>query len=394
MLFVPPRHGKSELATVRYPIYRLSLDPTIRVIVAAYNSEIAERFSRKSRRIARDIRLPISDERKAVGDWETTVGGGYRAVGVGGGVTSLGGDLIVIDDPIKSREEAESPAYQERVYEWYKDDLYTRLEPDGAMLLINTRWHEKDLAGQILASEDGPNWTVVNLPALAEENDPLDRPLGAALCPERYDETALASIKQVLGERSFHALYQGSPRPREGALFKRHWFEIVEAAPARAHKVRFWDLAATEGGGDWTVGVRISKASDGMYYIEHVERGQWSPGPRDNTILSVAKTDGRAVHIRLEEEGGSAGKSQSLALIKMLAGFAVKAIRPTGSKEIRAMAMASQAEVGNIKIVKGPWNEAFLSELVSFPTGAHDDQVDAASGAFNALAAFFLVQIS
>ena len=148
MLFVPPRHGKSEQTTIRYPTWRLERDPTLRVIVGAYNQILANKFSRKARRIAVQ-RLDLSAERVAVEDWETAQGGGFRVVGVGGGITGQGGDLIIIDDPVKNREEANSQAYRDRVWEWYTDDLYTRLEPGGAIILIMTRWHEDDLAGRI-----------------------------------------------------------------------------------------------------------------------------------------------------------------------------------------------------------------------------------------------------
>src|SRR5690606_22580988 len=132
MIFLPPRHGKSELVTVRYAAWRLEQDPTLPIIVAAYNHTLAQRFSRKIRRIVRE-RMALSDERSAVDEWETTEGGGVRAVGVGGGVTGMGSRLIIIDDPVKSRAEADSPAYRERVWEWYTNDLYTRREPGAAI---------------------------------------------------------------------------------------------------------------------------------------------------------------------------------------------------------------------------------------------------------------------
>ncbi|NLE76759.1 MAG: terminase, partial [Chloroflexi bacterium] len=211
MLFLPPRHGKSELVTVRYPVWRLAHEPGLRVIVGAYNQTLANKFSRKARRVAQGAGLRLSPERSAVEDWELARGGSLRAVGVGGGITGQGGDLIVIDDPVKSREEANSEAYRERVFDWYTDDLYTRLEPGGAAILIMTRWHEDDLAGRILRSEDGPNWEALSLPAEAEEGDVLGRAVGEALCPARYDVAALREIRTVLG-RSYWALYQQRPQ--------------------------------------------------------------------------------------------------------------------------------------------------------------------------------------
>lgn len=385
MLFVPPRHGKSQMTTVRYPMYRLERDPTLRIIVGAYNQTLAEKFSRQARRIAR-ARIPLSDERTAAGEWETAAGGGLRAAGVGAGVTGMGGDLLIIDDPVKSREEAESEAYRDRVWEWYTDDLFTRREPGAAIILIMTRWHEDDLAGRILASDDGPRWTVVSLPALAETNDPLGRAPGAALCPDRYDEAALAEIRAVLKGYAFEALYQQQPSPRTGEMFDPSWFTIVDAAPAAAERVRWWDFAATEGDGDYTAGAKVSRAPDGTYYLESIVRGQWAPGRRDRTVRQTAELDGAGVAQWGEQEPGSAGKSQALAFVQLLDGFTARTLPSTGDKIVRAGPFASQAQVGNVKLVRGPWNAAFLEELRQFPRGKHDDQVDAAAAALNVLA--------
>ena len=168
MLALPPRHGKSELTTVRYAAWRLECDPTLQIIIGAYNQTLAERFSRRVRRIV-ESRLPLADDRKAANEWETTQGGGVRAAGVGSGVTGMGAHLIIIDDPVKSREEAESEAYRERCYNWYTDDISTRLEPGGCIISIQTRWHMLDLAGRILARDEAEQWEGLNLPALAEE---------------------------------------------------------------------------------------------------------------------------------------------------------------------------------------------------------------------------------
>lgn len=385
MVFMPPRHGKSEMVTVRYPVYRLQHDPTMRVIVGAYNQEFANKYSRKARKIARG-RLELSQERTAVSDWETTRGGGYRAIGVGSGITGHGGDLILIDDPVKSREEAESRTYRDRVWDWYTDDLYTRAEPGAAIVLQMTRWHDDDLAGRILASDDAPNWTVVSLPAEAEAGDPLGRAVGEALCPERYDEEALARIKVVLG-RSYYALFQQAPRPRSGGLFKREWFEdcIVERPPIETQWVRAWDRAATEGGGDYTAGVLMGQAR-GKYYVGDVVRGQWETTKRDSIIRATAQADGPSVAVEGEQEPGSAGKDQARAFVRLLAGYTAHTQTATGDKETRAEPFASQFGAGNVRLVRGDWIRAFVDELCEFPTGQHDDQVDAAAMAFNKLA--------
>lgn len=390
MLFMPPRHGKSEMTTVRYPVWRLKRNPTMRIIVGAYNQTLANKFSRKARKIAQGELLP-SRERAAAEDWETEQGGGLRAVGVGGGITGQGGDLIIIDDPVKNREEANSQTYRDKVWDWYTDDLYTRLEPGGAMILIMTRWHEDDLAGRILASEDAPNWEVVNLPALAEENDPLGRPLGMALCPERYDEEKLQSIATVLGSWSFAALYQQRPAPAEGGMFKRAWFSIVDALPAADMTwVRWWDKAGTAKDGDYSAGVLMAADGKGTYYVADVQRGQWSSDERNRIMLQTAALDAQrtdsACVTWTEQEPGSSGKESAEATIKLLAGYAVRAETSTGSKEVRAQPFAAQCEAGNVKLLQGPWNAAYLSEITSFPFGTNDDQVDCSSGAFNKIA--------
>jgi len=383
MVMMPPRHGKTALVTVRFPVWWMERRPGLRVIVAAYNQTLANKLSRMSRKLAQ-MRLGLNETRRAVEEWETVNGGWYRAVGVGGGVTGMGADLIIVDDPVKNREEAQSSTYREKVWDWYTDDLYTRLEPGGAMILVMTRWHEDDLAGRILNSEDGGNWRVIRLPALAEDGDLLGRQAGAPLNEERYPVEELLKIKSVLGSWGFEALYQQRPMPAEGGMFKREWFaKIVEVVPAQQveARVRYWDKAATAGDGDYTVGVRMSRA-DGVYYVEDVVRGRWSPGERDNVIRQCAETDPSGTHIWLEQEPGSSGVDSVQALIRMLSGYSVHADRVTGSKITRAEPLAAQAEAGNVILIRGAWNAAFLDELTSFPNGAHDDQVDAASGAF------------
>lgn len=388
MLFVPPRHGKSEMVTVRYPIWRLKQKPSMRVIVGAYNQTLAEKFSRKARRIA-ETQLTLSKERTAAEDWETEQGGGFRAVGVGGGITGQGGDLIIIDDPVKNREEANSQVYRQRVYDWYTDDLYTRLEPGAAMILIMTRWHEDDLAGRILASEDGPSWEVVKLPALAEEGDPLHRPVGAALCPDRYDEAKLAKIKTVLGDWSFAALYQQRPAPAEGGMFKRAPVEIVDAVPVGGAWVRWWDRAASSKTGDWSVGVLMT-AIDERFFVVDVQRGQWASEERDAMMKQTAAIDAQRTNGECvtwsEQEPGSSGLDVARAFVKLLAGYPVAYEPSTGSKEVRAMPFAAQWNAGNVKLLRAPWNAAYLDELTSFPFGTNDDQVDGSSGAFGKLA--------
>lgn len=380
MLFVPPRHGKSEMTTVRYPVWRLEREPHLRVIIGAYNQMLANSFNRKARKIAAD-RFPLSSDRVAVEDWQTPEGGGIRAAGVGAGVTGRGADLVIIDDPVKNREEAESLTYRDRVWDWYTDDLYTRLEPGAALILIMTRWHEDDLAGRILASERASGWTIVNLPALAEQNDPLGRAEGAALCPERYDEQALANIREVLGSRSFAALYQQRPQPAEGALFRREWFGVpVEQAPEGLRWVRYWDLAAsTKTSADYTASAALALGDDGTMYVRDMIRGRWEWPDARNIIVQTMLSEPGTTHA-IEEALHGLAAIQDLRRDRTIANIALRGVRVDTDKLTRALPWAARAEARKVKLVRGAWIGAFLDEVCMFPQSTHDDQVDTVSG--------------
>lgn len=385
-IFMPPRHAKTETVTVRFPVYLLESDQTERILVTGYNERMARRFSRKTRTIAKS-RITLASDKAAADEWETESGGGLVARGVGTPPTGFGFGWIFIDDPIKKREEAESEVYREKVWDWYTDDLYTRLEPGGKMVLTLTRWHHDDLAARAIASEPD-RWRVLKLPALAEENDPIGREIGEALWPERFSAEALQRIKGVQsgesGAYAFEALYQQNPTPREGAFFKVSQLEIIPAAPANLKTVRAWDLAASTKG-DYTVGAKLGKDDAGLFYVLDIVRGQWLPDERNKIMQQTAALDGRQTRIRLAQDPGAAGVDQVQALTRMLAGYTVKAERVSGSKETRADGFASQVNAGNVKIMKGDWNRAFIEELRTFPLGKNDDQVDSVSDGFNEL---------
>jgi predicted phage terminase large subunit-like protein len=389
MIFCPPRHGKSEQTTVRYPVYRLERTPSIRVCIGAYSQTFAAKFGRKARRIARERGLPLSTERSAAMEWETEAGGVFRSCGVGNPPTGEGFDLVVIDDSIKSREEAESEAYRERVWDWYTDDLYTRLEPGGAIVVMQTRWHLDDLPGRILTSDDAANWEVVNLPAEAEADDPLGREVGAPLWPERFDKDALTDRRRVLGP-SYYALYQQRPVPREGGMVKREWLaNVVPGVPRGCQFVRYWDKAGTAGGGDYTAGVLMGRDHLGIFYVADIVHGQWAAVDRERIILATAGSDRATygtVRVVIEQEPGSGGKESAESTIRALAGYVVTADRPTGDKAIRLEPFAAQAGAGNVRLVTAPWNREYIEELTTFPAARHDDLVDATAGAFNLLA--------
>lgn len=382
MIFLPPRHGKSELTTIHYPAYRLECNPTQRIIVGAYNATLAEKFSRRTRAIVRNRGVLLDTERLAVNDWLTTGGGGLRAIGVGGGITGQGGDLIIIDDPVKSREEAESLAYRDRVWDWYTNDLYTRQEPGASIVLIMTRWHVDDLAGRILSSERAGDWHVLELPALAESNDPLGRAVGTPLCPERYDAAALEDIRSTLGTRDFTALYQQHPQPLEGALFKRPWFRIVDRVPDGLFWARYWDLAASvKTSADYTCSAAVAYGEDGTLYIRDMVRGRWEWPDARKIITQTMLSEPGVLHA-VEEAMHGLAAIQEFRRDPELRGVALRGIKVDKDKLTRALPWAARAEGGKVSLVRGAWINAFLDEVCMFDGlgTTHDDQVDTVSG--------------
>lgn len=393
MIFMPPRHSKTETVTVRYPAFRLEQNPKLNVILGCYNQKLANKFSRKTKRIAAQ-RLNLSRDRKAVEEWETAIGGCFRAVGVGGGITGFGGDLIMIDDPVKSREEAESEVYRDKVWDWFNDDLYTRLEPGGSIILTMTRWHDDDLAGRLIKemAKGGEHWDVVTLPALAEENDPLRRKEGDALCPARYDKPALERIRAKQTSYSFAALYQQRPTPIEGALFKRDWFgadKIVDAShvPQNLRWCRGYDLAvSTKTTADYTASFKCAFDKEGNLYIADGFRRRIEYPEQRRYVVQRMVNEVRTRH-GVEKALHGQALVQDLRRIPAVRGVPLRAITVDKDKFTRAMGWADLAADGKVYLVRGGWVDAFLDEICRF-TGkgdTHDDQVDAVSVAVSML---------
>jgi predicted phage terminase large subunit-like protein len=379
-----------------FPVWFLDHYPERRVMLASYEADFAATWGRKVRNSIEEnqegLSVRVASDSSAAMRWDTTKGGGMTCAGVAGPMTGKGAHCLIIDDPVKNSEQAASPTYRDKAWEWWQSTAYTRIEPGGCCVLVMTRWHEDDLAGRILAnmSDTGEHWDVLRLPALAESDDPLARPLDTPLWPERYDGAQLDKIRQMVGSYWWAAMYQQRPAPREGGMFKRQWFPIVDAVPSQAERVRYWDKAGTSGGGAYSAGVLMAMADDGIVYVEDVVRGQWSSGERNAVMLQTAQLDAERyqnrVHIWTEQEPGSGGKESAEATIRLLAGYPVHAETVTGAKEVRAEPFAAQAEAGNVRLVRGPWNYEYLDELAGFPTGTYKDMVDGSSGSFNKLA--------
>ncbi len=394
MVLMPPGSAKSTYTSLLFPAWWFTQHPTSSVIATSHTTSLAEHFGRQVRELVREygdqLGYHLHAGRHAAGQWQTTERGEYFATGIRGPLIGRRADLVIIDDPVKSEAEADSLLLRDRVWNWYRFDMTTRLKPRGRVVLIMTRWHMDDLAGRLLAQHPA-EWRVLRLPALAEENDPLERPPGAALWPEWEDEAALQRKRETIGERAWSALFQQSPRPIVGSLFKTECIDIVDMVPTHNTEfvVRGWDLAATSGVGghdpDWTAGVKLGRDDRGRFVVLDVVRIRGTPHQVEEAVGEAARVDGRGVTIGLPEDPGQAGKHQANYFVRQLAGYRIDTSRETGSKLTRAAPVASQVEAGNVAMVRATWNHAFLEELRDFPFGHKDDQVDALSRAFTVL---------
>lgn len=391
---VAVRHGKTEHNTIRYAAYRLERDPSTRFIIGTYAQKQARKLSRQIRRWTKSRGVSISPDSNSVDEWETTAGGGVRAVGAGAGLASVNADVIIIDDPIGSRAEAESEAVREERWDWITSDVLARAEPHTAVLFSMPRWHQDDPAGRMRDRQAG-RWRVVDLPGLAEEDDPLGREVNELLWPEHRGQQWMDEMKVDLGSYGFASLVQGRPRPREGGMFKWDWWQLMDTVPAVGPMVRYWDLAGTDVTGlndpDYTAGVLECRMVDSRTAIVDVERFQKSVAARDARMLEVCKSDlakypGR-IKWWIETEAGIAGKDRTAELMRRIQALGMPCYteHATGKKEIRAEPLASAAEAKNVYLCPGEWRDPFRLEMADFPGGVHDDQADGASGAFTKL---------
>ncbi|HEV2863044.1 MAG TPA: phage terminase large subunit [Pyrinomonadaceae bacterium] len=409
MIFMPPRHGKSELASRLFSAYFLYLYPERFVGLSSYSAGLANTLSRAARENYTLAGGGRSGKANAVKQWETDRGGGFWATGVGGEATGKGWHLGIIDDPLKNAEQAGSEVIREKQREWYASTWYTREEPwsnkdpHGALVVINTRWHEDDISGWLLAEEkngeEPERWHVVSFEAIKEAEpqtfpetctvEPDWRQAGEALCPERRPLDKLKKIAGRVGEYFWSALYQQRPGAKEGTKFKRENFEILPA-PARAEFVsfvRYYDKAGTKDAGCFTVGALLGKTHQGVFWVLDVVRGQWAALEREEIILNTAKADramyGPGVVTWVEQEPGSGGKESAEATVRKLAGFIAYAERVSGDKAFRAEPYSAQVARKNVKLAEAAWNGGFITRHCAFPRGKYKDEIDAAGGAFN-----------
>jgi len=312
-----------------------------------------------------DVSLRVDS--KAADRWHTNHGGAYRASGVGTAMTGRGADLLLIDDPVKDREEADSELRRNRVWDWYRSTAYTRLSPQGRVVVIQTRWHELDLAGMLLDHPDGDKWDVLSLPAIYR---------GEALWPERFPMERLEQIKATVGPREWSALYMQSPQPDEGTFFQRDWFGYWEQKPAHLRIYGTSDYAVTDEGGDYTVHRVWGVDHAGNLYRLDGWRGQTSADRWiDEKLDLIAKWKPSAWF----GESGVIQKAVHPMLARRMRERNVfcrmEWLPSIHDKPTRARGFQARAAMGKVLFEKG----ADVSEFLSFPAGKHDDEVDVAS---------------
>ena len=410
IISMPPQEGKSQRASRAFPLWALTQNPDLRVAIASYEANVARRWGRA---IRDDITgnqhalgLQVRPDLSAQHEWQLQghAGGVYTA-GVGGALTGRPVDLAIIDDPIKDRTQADSPTYRDRVWDWWTDVMGTRLAPGAPVVLILTRWHHDDLAGRLLAAEDGHLWDVINIPAQAEhgpDQDPLGREAGEYMVSARGRTHAQWEARRIQsGAATWASLYQGHPTPTTGGIFPKAstwptydqplWAEqqggarIVPADRGRPPTlIQSWDLAFKgTTSSDYVVGQTWLLRGTDAYLLDQA-RGRWGAGETIQQIQAMTARWPQAAAKLVED------KANGPAILDLLRGKApgLIPVNPQGGKEARAQAVAPFTEAGNVHLPAphlAPWVGDLTVELDAFPHGTHDDQVDALTQALTRL---------
>lgn len=379
MIFMPPRHSKSLTASVMFPSWYIGRNPDKYVIFTSYSQEVATDFGRKVRNQCDDEYhkqtfpgIEVADDSSSSRRFGTNQGGIYYAVGAMGPLTSRGAHIAILDDLIKNREDANSEILRKKLQDWYTSTLYTRLMPNAAIVLIQTRWHEDDLPGWILGQEE--QWDVLSLPAINES--------GEALWPEQYPIQEILNIKRAIGSRDFEALYQQHPTPLEGGMIKRSWLRFYTQLPAKFDNlILSWDMTFKESEtSDYVVGQCWGRCGGEFFLIDQIRDRMDFPTtmkqfqlfclkhPEATAKLIEAKANGQAIIDSL--------KSKVSGIIPVI---------PKESKEARLSSIAPCFEAGNVYLPETKWIGDYIEELVSFPNAKQDDCVDASSQALSYL---------
>jgi predicted phage terminase large subunit-like protein len=403
---MPRQNGKTTYCSNWLPAWYLGTFPDKRVILASYEASYAETQGRKTRDIIDTYGeklwgISIRRDIKAAGRWDLDGRqGGMIAAGVGGPVVGHGADLAILDDLIKNAEQAMSPNYRDKVWDWFEAVLMPAMHEGATLIIPMTRWHQDDIIGRIRKRHPG-KLKVITMSAIAEEDEDWGcwkRKKGAPLCPDLFSLKFLDEVKGRISDYWWASMFQGRPYVRGGTLFKPGRLKWIDDAPMMLRAARGWDLAATTGdSAKYTAGMKVGFDEEGKWYILSGIFDKWDVEDRDAEIKLTAETDTQDLDIVLEQEPGSGGKTQVKNLVKMLAGWTVEVNKATTRKDLRAEAFATQVNIGNVYIVRDgadpddendkSWNKELVEEMRSFPHGTYNDLVDAAVHAFNYLSA-------
>lgn len=425
---IPPRYSKTEIAVVNFMAWALGKHPDCEFIHTSYSGTLAANNSFMARGIVEmgEYRSIFPDtllrwDSKARDHWITTAGGVVFARGAGGTITGFGagkardgfGGAIIIDDPHKA-DEADSDVIRQGVIEWFQNTLESRKnDPKRTpIIVIMQRLHEEDLAGWLLAGGNGEKWEHLCIPALreapypdpdgnmVEQPDPLNRAPGEPLWEAMHTAPMLRQMERA-SPLVFAGQYQQRPSPASGAIFKPDQLIYINNSDLLTipikRSTRGWDFASTDGGGDWTRGIRLDETEDGRIIIRDVQGKQGGPDDVEKLVKESAAMDGKEVRVAIPKEAGPAGAAWALSFARQLHGYIVEASPELGSKSNRASPFAAQVNIGNVMMVRAPWNAELVNEMRMFPNGKFDDQIDAMSRAYNDLvvdqtgAAFFSV---
>ena len=385
MIFAPPRHTKSELASRRFPAWYLGRNPNKQIITSTYSGDLASDFGRDVRNIVAEQeyinlfpKTQLRDDSKSANRWHTNNGGVYISVGVGGSITGRGAHIALIDDPIKNRKDADSETVRNSVWDWYTSTLYTRLMPGGSIVLVQTRWHEDDLAGRLLEAQKhgGDKWEIINLEAIANEGTDNEQPLW----PEWYPLPALKRIQANIGAREFSALYQQKPQPEEGVYFKREWFNRYELGGHPKNTATFGagDYAVSDGEGDFSEeGVIEVDTSKNIWFTD------WWSGQTSPDVWIESSIDLMLKHKpeKWLAESGVIRKSVEPFLKSRMEQRNVwdtllEWLPTTGDKRAMARSFQGMAASGRVYIPLCKWGDDLIDQLIRFDSGVFDDKVD------------------
>jgi len=390
MITMPPRHGKSMLASEFFPAWYLGRNPNHYVVTATYAQELADDFGRKVKNQIEDDAfraifpgVGLADDSKSAkrfhiegsaGGYEHGLNqrGAFYAVGVGGPLTGRGAHLLLIDDPVKNREDADSEVIRKKTKDWYTSTAYTRLMPGGCVVVIQTRWHEADLSGWLQEEHEHEGWVVLNLPAISDD--------GKALWPEQYPVEELERIKRALPPRDWSALYQQRPAPDTGDYFKREWVHLVDHLPPRETMLVYGgsDYAVTSNGGDFTVHGLVGLDPEGNPWLLDMWRQQASSDVWVDAFCDLVL---KWKPVGWAEETGQIKSGVGPFLIKRMmekgAYVAREQFATRGDKAVRAQSFRGLIATRGLRIHKdAPFATDLITEMMSFPVGVHDDQVD------------------